>query len=73
MTLLKEFIRNPLDQPELLQLIFSKNSLKDEGIKELATGLFERYMSTRKFNNRLLKNLEIKQTSMTDYGFKYLM
>lgn len=59
MIILKEFIKNPSDLPELKVLILSKNSLKDEGIRELANGLLERFTNTKSPNYRLLNNLVI--------------
>jgi len=39
MSHLTEFIKNYQDQPTLKKIILNKNSLKDEGVKELANGL----------------------------------
>ncbi len=43
MKALKECIKNPSDWPHLATLNFNRNPLKNEGITELATALYERF------------------------------
>ena len=42
MSYLEEIIRDPSDWPMLTSLNFSKNRLKDDGVKDLANALLKR-------------------------------
>lgn len=42
MQILEEVIRDPQDWPHLTSLNFSRNRLKDDGVKDLANAVFKR-------------------------------
>ena len=57
MKALNECIKNPSDWPHLAALNFNRNPLKNEGISELATALYERFehnIQDSSANQRLL-------------------
>jgi hypothetical protein len=64
--------------PSLVNLCLNDNSIRDEGIKELANGLMERFSA--QFKNEIvfevnlpLLHLGISKTQVSDNGFKYLI
>lgn len=76
--ILNEFLRNPKQMPALVNLTLNDNLIRDEGIKELANGLMERFSA--QFKNELvfevnlpLQHLGISKTQLSDNGFKYLI
>lgn len=62
----------------LSTLILDKNDLQDEGVKELANCLTDRFaaINSDQFSNTIwmpLIHLSISDVQMTDNSFKYLM
>jgi hypothetical protein len=75
---LKDYIKDNKVWPLLTSLDVSQNMLLDSGVVELANGLMERFKASQKqrdsqFVKLPLLDLNIKQTEMSDLGFKQLL
>ena len=78
MAYLKDYIKDNKVWPVLTSLDVSQNMLLDSGVIELANGLMERFKANLKqrdsqFVKLPLLYFNIKQTEMSDLGFKQLL
>jgi hypothetical protein len=68
-------IRDPQDWPNLTSLNFSRNRLKDDGVKELANVVFKRSQNLLHDmkGEGMITTLSVSETELTDVGFKYML
>ena len=85
---LNNYIADYESSGSLTSLILDNNNICNEGLRELANGLFERFnvmevlnkTSTLSSPNQILveiqmplDNLSLSNTAFTDFGFKYFL